>query len=31
MIMSYQVHTHENIANQVWIRAMYDFKGFGSK
>jgi len=27
MIMAYQLHTHDAIPNQVWVRAMYNFGG----
>ena len=27
IIMSYQLHTHEDVENQMWIRAMYNFGG----
>ena len=27
VIMAYQVHLHENVGDQVWVRAMYNFPG----
>ena len=29
IIMAYQFHTGENALDQVWVRAMYNFGGFG--